>query len=109
MRPDCGHLEEHEHDLRQLDQEVSGVHDAGRLQDLVPLPNWTPRVYLYNINSTYLNMPRDLEKLKNEVMGCFAQCTKDDVTLNNYIVRARMLELIWLTSLLEYITYDTVR
>ena len=35
---------------------------------------------------------RSLEAKKNEVMGLFAQCTQDDVTLNNYLTRSKILK-----------------
>ncbi|CAK9090615.1 unnamed protein product [Durusdinium trenchii] len=36
--------------------------------------------------------PESLEAKKNEVMGLFAQCTKDDVTLNNYLTRSKNIK-----------------
>ena len=32
---------------------------------------------------------RDTSDLKREVLGLFAACTKEDVTLNNYITRSK--------------------
>lgn len=33
---------------------------------------------------------RPNEELKKDVIGLFTSCTKDDVTLNNYITRSRI-------------------
>ena len=33
----------------------------------------------------------DADKLKREVLSLFASSTKDDVTLNNYITRSRIV------------------
>lgn len=38
-----------------------------------------------------LALARSAEELKVEVMGLFSKCTKEDVTLNNYITRSKSL------------------
>lgn len=39
-------------------------------------------------------LSRQMADLKDEVLKGFTQCTKDDVTLNNYISRSRTLGLL---------------
>lgn len=46
---------------------------------------------------TLMQVPltREMAKLKEDVLATFAQCTKDDVTINNYISRSRILGLVF--------------
>ena len=36
--------------------------------------------------------PRNLEAHKSSIMSLFVKCTKDDVTLNNYVTRSKCPE-----------------